>query len=568
MNKRCWLGLLASILGGSGAAVGQGYYYPSYGYPAYGPPPVPIAMTAPAQPLPSALHGMPGGYATPYYPGMGMGRATVSEAPKVHGWPPLPGAIPAPPVPSGVVLRTAPPQTAAPAASSDGRLAPIPVTSGPAGATISPVSKTTQLPPITPPAEPVAVLPDSYLPTHRLKPGQPKHGHKQPGPAVQTLPDACGSDCSPCQPLIDPCPGTPLMCVGYAPAPQPFVHPLPERAPRGYCGYARLEYLYWWIDPQDSPSLFVYRTIRGVNSIDASELDNGERQGGRFTAGFWLNPQLTWGLEASYMQLADRHPSFITDAPTISRLFIDSTIGQPTAVVVAAPGVATGSARAESDMRYYQCEVNSRYELCRFSCGHIDVLGGFRHCRLEEELKVSTSSVPGTGFLLTNDIFDTDNQFFGGQLGLEGEVNYGCFFINASAKCAVGHNRQFVTIAGSRLGSDGGDQGGFVPGGLLAVPTNIGSYRKGEFCYIPEVGLNVGVKLCANMRLTAGYSVLFLSNVVRPGDQINVNINPTQLQAPGGPPAAPVGTLGPFFNAFNESSLWAHGASVGLEVRW
>src|SRR5204862_492234 len=78
-------------------------------------------------------------------------------------------------------------------------------------------------------------------------------------------------------------------------------------------------------------------------------------------------------------------------------------------------------------------------------------------------------------------------------------------------------------------------------GGLLALPSNIGRYSRDRFAVLPEASINLGYQVTPWLRATAGYTFLYCSNVVRPGDQVNLAVNPTQLPsnltapAPSGP---------------------------------
>ena len=49
------------------------------------------------------------------------------------------------------------------------------------------------------------------------------------------------------------------------------------------------------------------------------------------------------------------------------------------------------------------------------------------------------------------------------------------------------------------------------------------------FAVLPEVGLNVGVYVTEKVRVFAGYSFLYWSDVVRPGDQVSRAINPGRI---------------------------------------
>jgi len=66
-------------------------------------------------------------------------------------------------------------------------------------------------------------------------------------------------------------------------------------------------------------------------------------------------------------------------------------------------------------------------------------------------------------------------------------------------------------------------------GGLLALPSNIGTQTRNRFAVIPELGVKVGYQLTDHIRVYAGYNFLYASSVVRPGNQIDPVINRAQL---------------------------------------
>ena len=64
------------------------------------------------------------------------------------------------------------------------------------------------------------------------------------------------------------------------------------------------------------------------------------------------------------------------------------------------------------------------------------------------------------------------------------------------------------------------------------------------------------------LRVRAGYSFLYWSNVSRAGDAVDLTINSTQL-----PPGALVGPARPTFT-WNDTSFWAQGINIGAELRY
>jgi hypothetical protein len=88
------------------------------------------------------------------------------------------------------------------------------------------------------------------------------------------------------------------------------------------------------------------------------------------------------------------------------------------------------------------------------------------------------------------------------------------------------------------------------------------------FAVVPEVGLNIGYRITEGVSVFAGYTFLYTNSVVRPAQQIDRNINPTQSASfEGSPPTPLVGPAQPSFK-FHDSDFWAQGLNVGLVARF
>jgi hypothetical protein len=135
-------------------------------------------------------------------------------------------------------------------------------------------------------------------------------------------------------------------------------------------------------------------------------------------------------------------------------------------------------------------------------------------------------------------------------------------FANLTGKIALGDTHQTVDINGVTTITTPGGLATVRPGGLLALPSNTGHFSRDEFSVVPEGGVNVGYQATNNLRVYVGYTFLYCSNVVRPGDAIDLRVNstgvPTSLVPPSGP-AAPVFT-------FRGSDFWAQGIVFGMEL--
>ena len=82
----------------------------------------------------------------------------------------------------------------------------------------------------------------------------------------------------------------------------------------------------------------------------------------------------------------------------------------------------------------------------------------------------------------------------GVQLGGKVRWQEDWFFVGAYGKVAFGATQQSVLINGSTTVHSAtlGDQ--TATGGILALPSNIGDYRRTIFGIVPEAGINFGVE--------------------------------------------------------------------------
>jgi hypothetical protein len=208
---------------------------------------------------------------------------------------------------------------------------------------------------------------------------------------------------------------------------------------------------------------------------------------------------------------------------------------------------------------------------CNFSpiaCGpvpsqsRIDATLGWRFYQLKESLGIEENLSAADGTFVVNDNFRTRNQFNGAELGFQWTGRRGYWSLDSLMRMGIGNVRQEVMISGTTLITPPGQPP--QRGGLLAQRTNIGTYTRNDFGVVPELGATLGYQVTQNLRLTAGYSFIYWSNVVRPGDQIDTTVNPNLM-----PPENPQETafLNPRF-AFQPTDYWIQGLSLGGEYRW
>lgn len=398
----------------------------------------------------------------------------------------------------------------------------------------------------------------------------------QPGTELAQPISAEGEPCLVCEPLLN------------------------VRGPAGNL-YGTVEFLLWHLRDSRTPPLITTSSVltRNVPFIPGAigspgtvvlfggDLDHGWTPGIRGTLGYWFDPCQTLGIEGGIFALEHRGITYVAgsegnpplfrpffnQSPTLNPPFVGEDVQD-----VAFPNELSGTVIANLDSRLWGAELNLRKSLCygltrHCTCYNVDLLAGFRYLSLDESLQIDEDLVtrrvdnlgppPGTRFVL-HDEFRTDNRFYGGQLGAAAEFRRGIWFLSIRGIVALGGTRQEVRIDGATLATAPDGQSLIRRGGLLTQPTNIGRYERTVFSVVPEVGINVGCQVTEGLRIFAGYSFLYWSNVVRPGETVDRVVNVTQL------PGSPVPFSGPARPAFvwSDTDLWVHGFNAGLELRY
>ncbi len=377
--------------------------------------------------------------------------------------------------------------------------------------------------------------------------------------------------------------------------------------------YARMEGLLWTI--QDAPLPFPLLTSTDGNAIgtvgDANTrvllgtqaLDLGVRNGSRFTAGAWLDPEESYGVEGSLFSL-DRFGTTrsFTDGSGTRRLaipFFDAAAGVPSAYVLSAPSTMTPPRTIFIPDREGTITIpgvvipgasaivgySTRSQLLGYDLNgmigasgdgpfRIELLGGYRYLRLSEDLLLlaqSTSQPASSNVFITSDSFSTRNSFYGGQVGARVAFDGGVVFADVTGKFAAGPMTQQVDVAGSFLTTafDPAHAPSVFPSGVFVQRTNGGTTTSTQFAVASELQANAGIQY-GPVRAFLGYSFLYVTSVARPGNQIDPSINPNQSEAllrTANPPGVGNGPLAPS-RPVASSSFWAEGINIGIEVRY
>ncbi len=366
-------------------------------------------------------------------------------------------------------------------------------------------------------------------------------------------------------------------------------------------GWVSYEFLGWYQDGMPTPALITTSVDPNVTRDQAGVLTNPTTRilfgdsnlltdaidGSRLRFGVWLDRCHTWGVGAEFLGMNTQYESYSATSqgrPVLARPFFNTQTGVEDSELVAFPNVVSGTVSAAASSQFQGAGFHVRRlrrteEGCKkwlfcgcpeHFCSRTELLVGYRYLQLEEGIAVSESLVstdpsnPGAFEIV--DGFNTKNQFNGIDLGWMYRHTRGYWTLDGAVRLAVGNTRQTVRIAGATQINDPSETPNLqtYPGGLLALSSNIGSYSQNEFSVVPEFGITCGYQMTDHIRLTLGYTGIYWSNVVRPGQQISPDVNPNLL-----PPVADPfsGANRPAF-AFDTTDYWIQGINLGGEYRW
>jgi hypothetical protein len=234
------------------------------------------------------------------------------------------------------------------------------------------------------------------------------------------------------------------------------------------------------------------------------------------------------------------------------------------------PGFITAHSQVRISNFLQGAEANALFNLRRDAGFSANLIAGYRYLQLAENLSL-TNNLDGIDFakglfVHFEDNFETRNTFNGGQIGLGTQFRSGRWFLDASGKIALGQMNEVIDVFGrTAIMPFPGSPMKVAQEGFFAQQSNSGLHSRNVLAYIPEVTLNVGVNVTSRISAFVGYNFIYVSNVLRPGDQIDRSVNLTQSSTIG------LGTLiGPArpTTQFNNTDFWAQGINFGFRVRF
>lgn len=322
-----------------------------------------------------------------------------------------------------------------------------------------------------------------------------------------------------------------------------------------------------------------YLDVPGVNVLlGGGEVDTDVNAGLRVMATYRIDDRM--GVEFGGFYLPSRSASSgvsSTGQPGSVDLllpFHDVTIQQENVTELSYWPDYRGSAQARFSNSLGGGEANLTWSLLPEGSFRLDLLGGLRFLQLRESYTITTSSPynpPNPADIWnTTDAFGTRNRFYGLQVGARAVFEHGPWVGSIAGKVAFGTMQQRVSINGFLETNDYTNYGAtqIFPGGYFALPSNSGNHTQNVSATVPEARLDLGYRLTPTATVFVGYSFLRASNVARPGEQINRNINPLQTVSYGNDPSVqPMGPAEPTFG-FTTSDFWARTLNVGFAYRF
>jgi hypothetical protein len=359
-------------------------------------------------------------------------------------------------------------------------------------------------------------------------------------------------------------------------------------------------YLIWWFQGMPVPPLVTTgplatppTTLSGILGqndtvavVGNGRLEEPIHQGGRVSIGTWIGYDHNVAAEGGFFGLfqktrTDIATSDIGGNPLLARPVIDERSGQETVLFVSAPNAfaAPNGITVTSKTSLMGAEGNLLYVPQVWENPYVNLLGGFRWLQLDEHLDITQESSvlqSGVGFFKTvpmtalntfdiGDHFHTRNDFYGPQVG----VRWGCcwcgFAVSIEGKVALGVMREQVQITGRSTVTSPLGQTLSAPGGVFALPSNIGDFSRNQFSAVPGVDATITYEISPQWHVLVGYSCLCATEVVRPGGQIDRTIDRTQLPTSQGFDPAASNQTRPAF-PFHGESFWAQGLTLGVSL--
>jgi hypothetical protein len=332
-----------------------------------------------------------------------------------------------------------------------------------------------------------------------------------------------------------------------------------------------VDYILWWLregrmpatlttGPQAAQGLPGQPGTQILYGGDRLETRHGDRFNGvRPSLAYWFDDAQTVGVEGNgfFLERDSTHFKATTDGSMLLARIYENPDGSPASAVIggdAPAGPRTGGFVGYTRIELFGEEANFVAPLIAGDAFRLEAVAGARFLQMRDrtDLTATGLALPAETTLFgLEDHYRTYNAYYGGQVGLRGELTYGCWFVNLRGEIGLGGNVEEVRAFGSNLFQTPTERLVTLTG-LTVQASNSGTFRRTALNMVSEMGLNVGYRVTDHVRVYGGYTFLLWDSPLRSADQIDPVVSTATR------PAIP----------FKEDLFWAQGLNVGVEFAW
>jgi len=339
---------------------------------------------------------------------------------------------------------------------------------------------------------------------------------------------------------------TAALALGQTPPPDAAYAPTTSMCSDSCAGrtrgfYANVDYLLFDFRDGPAPALIQHVPTNQVfiqplpNNSAITVYGDGIRHhafnGYRAEAGYWVSDQ--WAGEVSFFQFETKNKRFeiASDGePSIGRHYQDvsNANNTNTYLIFANRPIRMSSARrapAASSTPPAPCSCGAvkstsrrRATPCSLIAATISSASLHRPARRHIHQRRHRTFHDGSGLsIFGTDRFYATNQFYGGQVGFNsyGEIGGGIHgrCDRQARHCGV---QQQVAINGVTIETVNGVVTQTTPGHVLTQPSNIGTYSRTRFAFVPELILKLGYQFGEHCNVSLGYDIFTVTSVSAP----------------------------------------------------
>lgn len=343
----------------------------------------------------------------------------------------------------------------------------------------------------------------------------------------------------------------------------------------GKDGWIRAEAMLMWHSERQAPPLVtsaapgVFPVLPAATTEFGDGLDGGLSGGIRADIGRYLTDSL--GVGGRILWVGENGDDYSASgdqndatARSLGRPYyfvptLNPGIAQEDSVIISQQNLFTGSVQAEFNTDFFLADAYARMTFCHNKASRLEFIGGYTYAKLDDMISISSNRVdtsngtlPGTAF---SSLYDTENEFMGGQLGFESLVTRGRWSARMLTKVHLGNMAQTVTKLGTTTDTLAGAIVSTQNSSVL-IDEEQGTETQDVFTFIPELDFTLGYRFRDHVSFTVGYTFMYFDNVAMAGDQIDRNRDTSAIGA----------NVTPVAYDIVEGNHWIQGISLGASV--